>query len=667
VNFSPEIKKIFRRFSKKLFVWSGIFICVALPIIFRTLYLNAGQSHVRDVVSHFMYEKATVSGFIDSDPEIKGATQSFTVWTETVSDLSSATPLATRILVNAKLYPRYVYGDRLELTGKLAEPRNFSDNSGSVTAAGADESNTDSIGDSRTFDYVHYLSKDGILYILKNPAIVVEDSNVGNPIFSALYHFKDAFLQNIRRALGDPQASLAGGLVVGEKSALGKSLLDDFRRSGLIHVVILSGYSINIIAASVRSLLSFLPRTPSLISSAVGIILFGILVGGKATVVRACAMALVAIIAQLFYRDYNALRALLLVAYLMVLQNPYIVPYDASFQVSFVSTLGLILFGRHIEAALARWPRLFPERFGIRSLITSTLATQISVAPLLLYMMGDASLVGVFANLLVLPLIPVTMVAVTACGMTGFLSGFLISISASVIFSYLSLATTAAAYALLSYQLFVVQFFASIPFAVFEVRDFRAWMMWLTYCGYAIVFIYLRFQHKSTSDYLLTKEDKKPQNLNAVKVTLVQDILKRVTSNTSNRYSNIPEPIVILDREIASIIGDTVICLSEFVVAKIKGLIPDVQSHPEINDEMLCNLPRVLMRPFKILKDTRTDRKYIFVHNDPLHEIVVEVKRQASGKTEINTVHLIHVRELKRLEHKFPTVFSSSAEDPHFL
>lgn len=511
MNFSLENKKVIRRF----FVWGGVLLCLAVPIFFRTLYLNAQQSHVRDIVSNFSYEKATITGFIDSDPEIKGATQSFTIWTETVSDISSgtttalatpATLFATRILVNAKLYPRYTYGDRLELTGKLTEPRNFSDssnssaNSSSNSNTTTDDNDTDSVGSGRTFDYVHYLSKDGILYILKNPAIVIKSPNAGNPIYATLFRFKDAFLQNIRRALGDPQASLAGGLVVGEKSALGKSLLDDFRRSGLIHIVILSGYSINIIAASVRSLLSFLPRTPSLISSAVGIVLFGILVGGKATVVRACAMALVAIIAQLFYRDYNALRALLLVAYLMVLQNPYIVPYDASFQVSFVSTLGLILFGRHIEALLARWPRIFPERFGIRSLITSTLATQISVAPLLLYMMGDASLVGVFANLLVLPLIPVTMIAVTACGMSGFISGFLPGLFSGLltvgtlgsifttIISYLSLATTTAAYALLSYQLFIVQFFAGIPFAVFEVRNFPAWMMWGTYCGYAIVF-----------------------------------------------------------------------------------------------------------------------------------------------------------------------------------
>jgi uncharacterized membrane protein YedE/YeeE len=84
------------------------------------------------------------------------------------------------------------------------------------------------------------------------------------------------------------------------------------------------------------------------------------------------------------------------------------------------------------------------------------------------------------------------MIAVTACGMTGFLSGFLISISAGTIFSYLSLATTAVAYALLSYQLFIVQFFANIPYAVFEIRNFPAWMMWGTYCGYAAVFFYIQ-------------------------------------------------------------------------------------------------------------------------------------------------------------------------------
>lgn len=470
---------------KKIFTVCAVIGALIVPVILRTMYLNAKQSQVRDILSDVTYTKATVEGVIDSDPEIKGATQSFTIRTETVD---ATTSVSTRILVSAKVYPRYAYGDRIELSGKLTVPRNFSDNND-------DDDDSDSLSDSRTFDYVHYLSKDGILYILKNPAIVVEKSDAGNPVYTALFRFKDAFLENIRRSLGDPQAALASGLVVGEKSALGKSLLDDFRRSGLIHVVILSGYSINIIAASVRSLLSFLPRNVSLISSAVGIVLFGILVGGKATVVRACAMALVAIIAQLFYRDYNALRALFLVAYLMVLQNPYIVPYDASFQVSFVSTLGLILFGRHIEAALARFPRLFPERFGIRSLITSTLATQISVAPLLLYMMGDASFVGVFANLLVLPLIPVTMVAVFACGMNGFISGFLISISA--VFSYLSLTTTAAAYILLSYQLFIVQFFARIPFAVFEVRDFPAWMMWGIYCGYAAVYICIRYTWSS--------------------------------------------------------------------------------------------------------------------------------------------------------------------------
>ena len=378
----------------------------------------------------------------------------------------------------------------LAVTGTLIAPRNFSDTDSADVSVDSVE------GDGRQFDYIHYLSKDGIFFIMKDPVMKQEGATgaAGNPLYGFLFRFKDSFLENIRRALGEPQASLAAGLVVGEKGTLGKGLLDDFRRSGLIHVVILSGYSINIIASSVRSLLSFLPRKASLIGSSVAIILFGILVGGKATVVRACAMALVVIVAELLYRDYNALRALLFVAYLMILYNPYIVLYDASFQVSFVSTLGLILFGRYIEKCLAYYPMLFPERFGIRSLITSTVATQISVAPLLLYMMGDASLVGVFANLLVLPLIPISMVSVFACGMSGYIFSLL---PVNTITHIASLSITAICYTLLSYQLYIVHFFGNIPYGIFYSNNFSVYMMWSVYCIYAVVyFLIVRRQRK---------------------------------------------------------------------------------------------------------------------------------------------------------------------------
>ncbi len=454
---------------KKWCIRCGILICCTIPILIRWESLDSKQRYIMSAVSPYLHERVTMTGMIDEEPVIQGAAQDFTVHLKTITTAHTDSVqllINTRIRVSAKLYPRYSYGDEISFTGTLALPRNFGDEGGS--------------SDGREFDYVHYLSKDGVFYITKNPSIVVIASGHGNFLVATLLKIKQAFLKNIYSALGEPNAALAAGLVVGEKTGLGKDLLDDFRRSGLIHIVILSGYSVNIIANSIRAMLSFLPRSMSLISGGVAIFLFGILVGGKATVIRACAMALIAIFAQFFYKDYSAFRALLFTAYVMVVVNPYIVPYDASFQVSFTATLGLILLGRHLD----RWLHFIPERFGIRGMIISTLATQIAVFPLLLYMMGDGSLIGVFANLLVLPFIPVMMLAVFCTGFFGFIS------------IYLSYCAAGFSYIFLSYTLFIVRVTSHIPYTLITVRKFPLALMACTYLVYAMIYFYIRYRER---------------------------------------------------------------------------------------------------------------------------------------------------------------------------
>src|SRR5690606_7295718 len=110
-------------------------------------------------------------------------------------------------------------------------------------------------------------------------------------------------------------------LVVGEKSALGKNLLDDFRVVGLIHIVVLSGFNITIVGDAMRRMLSFLPRVWGISVGGIGIMLFGIMVGGGATVVRSCFMAGIALSADLIRRDYQVIRALLFAGLIMIIQN----------------------------------------------------------------------------------------------------------------------------------------------------------------------------------------------------------------------------------------------------------------------------------------------------------------------------------------------------------
>lgn len=374
----------------------------------------------------------------------------------------------TLIRMKTKLYPRFVFGDQVSFSGKISKPFNFRSETG------------------RAFDYIGYLAKDDVFYEIKSAKVekyasIGIDSVVGNQIVSTttapagnfsisriLFYLKRRFVANLEKVLGEPHAALAAGLVVGEKSALGKDLLNDFRTVGLIHIVVLSGFNITIVGDAMRRLLSFLPRVWGIVVGGLGIGLFGVMVGGGATVVRSCFMAGVALSADLIRRDYKVTRALLFAGLLMLIQNPMILLHDPSFQLSFMATLGLILLASPIESRLS----FIPEKFGLRGIVAATMATQIFVSPFILQMMGTISIIGLVVNILVLPIIPLTMLMVFLTGASGFLY-----LPLAQIFGWVT-------HFLLTYELAVVEWFAKIPFASVTLPQFSGW--WVV--GFYLVF-----------------------------------------------------------------------------------------------------------------------------------------------------------------------------------
>ena len=390
---------------------------------------------------------AQISGYgtVTDEPVRTDAKQTLVVETGTPTCVAGLT-----IRMQTKVYPRFVYGDEVVFTGKLSRPFNFKS------------------GDGRAFDYRGYLAKDDIFYEMRSAMVVATNTSLFNAsVPTALLWIRRHFVANLNRALGEPQSALAAGLVVGEKSALGKDLINDFRTVGLIHIVVLSGYNITIVGVALRKMLSFLPRAWGIIAGGIAIMLFGVLVGGGATVVRSCFMAGIALFAELIRRDYNVARALAVAALIMLVQNPAILLHDPSFQLSFLATLGLVLFASPIERFLERLR--VPEKFGLRGTVASTLATQLSVSPYILYMMGQLSVIGIVVNILVLPFIPATMLAVTLTGGLGF-----ISYQLSVIVGWV-------AHALLSYELFMVESFAKVPFAAIHTGIVPGWVVVAVY------------------------------------------------------------------------------------------------------------------------------------------------------------------------------------------
>lgn len=139
----------------------------------------------------------------------------------------------------------------------------------------------------------------------------------------------------------------------------------------------------------------------------------------------------------------------------------------------------------------------------------------------------------------------------------------------------------------------------------------------------------------------------------------IYDLVDRVNKNTTGIFKRDSELVVTLPAVIANVIKNNRIYLSEFIVAKIKGLIKGNSGHKEITDHVLFDIPKNLSKPREIIEDTRGNKKYLFININPLHTVVVEISRANWGKTEINTIYPLDSKELKRLENKFPVVFSS--------
>ena len=405
-------------------------------------------------------------GTVRTDPERKESGQVIIVEVEKLGLIDPQDPIVceTSIILRMRtdLYPRLEFGDKILFSGNLSKPFNFTSDSG------------------RTFNYEGYLAKENIFYEIKSARIEVIQKGSGGIGESILLSLKRKFVRSLEIALGEPHGALAAGLVVGEKSALGKDLLDDFRTVGLIHIVVLSGYNITIVADAIRRLLLFLPRMWGIVVGGMGILTFGILVGGGATVVRSCLMAVVALAGETIRRDYSAFRALIFAGLIMIIHNPKILLNDPSFQLSFMATLGLIALSSPFEERLV----FVTEKFGLRGIVASTVSTQIFVAPYILYMMGDLSIIGIVVNILVLPIIPLTMLMVFLTGVAGFFS---VGLS-----SYLGYAT----HMLLTYELKVVEWFADVPLAAIHVPKFSGWITILIYgiiaCGYGI-FVSVRY------------------------------------------------------------------------------------------------------------------------------------------------------------------------------
>jgi competence protein ComEC len=218
---------------------------------------------------------------------------------------------------------------------------------------------------------------------------------------------------------GEPpeQAAVARGMVLGEDERIDPLLKDDYRRSGLAHVLAVSGQNVMLLCALAAPLLGAAGIGPR---GRVGAMLVLIavyvpLAGAGPSLQRAGAMGAAGLVALGAGRPASRWYALLLAAAITLAVNPRVVD-DPGWQLSFVAVVGILLLAPTFRRALRGPPAVVAE--GVAVTLAATLAT----APLLAHHFGAVSAVSVFANLAGLPLVAPIMwlgMAQVALGIAG--------------------------------------------------------------------------------------------------------------------------------------------------------------------------------------------------------------------------------------------------------
>jgi len=423
---------------------------ILLFIILGIIYF--GAFNIVNTPKNIPYNKnLTFKGYIIDSPDVGSNRTKITLKIEEIienEDSGDNSILNQKILVTVPNFPEYKFGDELVLKGIIEKPQKFED-----------------------FDYEKYLARYQTYMIIKQPTNVEYiKSNCGNKLLLTLNKIKNYFEGIINKLLPEPLSSLLDGLLLGSRQNIPEYLVNALNIVGLTHIIAISGYNITIIVNSFQKITLHWNRRLAFLVGIGGILLFTILTGASPSVVRASIIASLFLFARQIGRQGNISIALIFVGLIMILFNPMILKYDVGFQLSFLAVLGLIYISPYFEKIFRKINEI------IREPLAATLGAQITVIPIILFDFGRLSIISPFANILVLPIIPVTM-------FFGFMSAIFgtIFIHAGKIISFVPAI-------FLKYIVSISEYLSKIPYASIEI-NFKNWYFVLIY--YVILCIVL--------------------------------------------------------------------------------------------------------------------------------------------------------------------------------
>ena len=268
------------------------------------------------------------------------------------------------------------------------------------------------------FNYREYLKSKKIYGSIKSSGeIKVIQSNYINQIFIKSNKTRNIIIKNAESLLSGETGALLTGILLGDKQEISDKIIENFKTSNLSHMLAVSGAHTSYIILGISYMLSELPKKYAGIITILVLGIFIFITNFTPSVIRACIMAGLTIGAKILYRKSDTINNIALSAMFILISNPFSI-LDIGFQLSYLGTLGIVMFDKDIEKILSK----IKLKGKTIQLLIVTFSAQILIMPIMAYRFNTISLTFFISNLFASPILGVIIIL-------GFITIFVFLIS----------------------------------------------------------------------------------------------------------------------------------------------------------------------------------------------------------------------------------------------
>ena len=396
----------------------------------------------------------TIIGSVTNDPiAIRNGHVRFVLEVENLQSGKNSFPVTGRLRVTCRgeIPAEILPGDRIRFPGKIRSIRNFKNPGG--------------------FDFERHMAFRAIMatsYVTAEKIAFLEKHNDRN-IFQQISNVR----QKIGNLIDDTQndhasAAIMKAIIIGDRTGIDKQLREAFNKSGMGHLLAISGLHVGIVASFFFLVFSrffsisraFLDHAwvnkGSALLCIFPVAAYGLLAGMSPSTQRAVLMISVFLMTFLIKREHDSMNTLAIAAMVILIIHPpalFSISFQLSFTAVFAILLGFYMLGKSRNRFDAgNWVRKKLSAFFFVSLFAI-----LGSLPLVMYYFNQASLVGLAANFILVPLIGFIVVP------AGLISAFIFPLSPG-----LSSIGFQAGGAVLSFSISIVHFFANLPFSAIK-------------------------------------------------------------------------------------------------------------------------------------------------------------------------------------------------------